>query len=232
MMTISEIRRVYSRRARRYNVSSYAYGLAGYRLGSYRHRGVEALALRQGDTVVEIGCGTGANFSALQRAIGPSGTIIGVDLTPAMLDQARRRVREQGWANVELVESDATHYEFRRGINGIFSTFALTLVPDYDDVIRRGAEALAPEGRFVIVDFKAPPSWPVPALRAIVPLLRPFAVTLDLRHHHPWESLAKYLRLAVMEERYIRTTYIAAGEKSAAPFSRDLQGRQNATIPR
>ena len=164
--------------------------------------------------MVEIGCGTGANWCALEDAIGPTGTIVGVDLSPEMLEQARARARRAGWSNVTLVQADAAAYAFPAGVNAILSTYALTLVPSYDDVVRRGAQALVPGGRFVVVDFKAPTSWPEPLLRAIVPLLRPFGVTLDLRTRHPWESLARHLKLVIMEERYLGTTYIAVGEKS------------------
>jgi demethylmenaquinone methyltransferase/2-methoxy-6-polyprenyl-1,4-benzoquinol methylase len=52
-----------------------------------RKRAVRALNLQRGDTVVDIGCGTGLNFPLLQGAIGPEGTIVGVDLTDAMLSQ-------------------------------------------------------------------------------------------------------------------------------------------------
>ena len=213
--TEDELREIYRKRAPRYDVTSHAYGLLGYRLDAYRRRGIEALRLRSGGTVVEMGCGTGVNFAHLEQAIGPSGTIIGVDLSRDMLDQARSRVERKGWGNVTLVESDGGRYAFPDHVNAIFSTYALTLVPSYDDVIRHGAAALVPGGRFVVVDFKAPRSWPDPVLRAIVPFLRPFGVTLELRTRHPWESLAKHLDLVLMEERYLGTTYIAAGEKSA-----------------
>lgn len=215
-LTGEELREIYRRRAPRYDITSHAYGLLGYRLDAYRRRGIELLALHPGDTVVEIGCGTGANFARLERAIGPTGAIIGVDLSPAMLEQARSRVRREGWANVTLVESGAARYGFPGSVNAILSTYALTLEPSYDDLIRQGANALVPGGRFVVVDFKAPPSWPEPVLRAIVPLFRPFGVTLDLRARHPWASLAKHLNLVVMEERWLGTTYIAAGERPAA----------------
>ncbi len=214
-LTQNELRDLYRKRAPRYDITSHVYGLIGYRLNDYRLCGIEALRLHPGDTVVEIGCGTGANFARLERAIGPTGAIVGVDLSPGMLDRARSRVRREGWSNVTLVESDAARYAFPERVNAVFSTFALTLVPSYDDVIQRGADALVPGGRFVVVDFKAPGSWPEPAVRAIVPLLRPFGATLDLRARHPWESLAKHLNLVAMEERYLGTTYIAAGEKPA-----------------
>jgi ubiquinone/menaquinone biosynthesis C-methylase UbiE len=216
-LTTTEIREVYRKRAPRYDLTSRLYGLLGYRLDTYRRRGVEALDLQQGDTVVELGCGTGANFEALEAAIGPAGTLIGVDLSPQMLEQARERIDRKGWRNVTLVESDVARYELPEKVDGIVSTFALMLLPSYDDVIRRGAEALAPGGRFVVVDIKAPRSWPEGLLRAVVTLLvRPFGVTLDLRSRHLWESLAQHLSLVLMEERYLGTTYIAAGEKPAA----------------
>lgn len=211
-----EVRRLYRRRAPRYDVTSRAYALLGYRLDAYRHRGIELLQLQPGDTVVEIGCGTGANFSWLERAIGPTGTLIGLDLTPEMLDQARTRVRRARWSNVRLVEADASRFEFPNRVNGILSTFALTLAPSYDEVIRRGAEALTPGGRFVVVDLKAPRSWPEPVLRVVAKLGRPFGVTLDLRTRHLWESLAEHLHLVAMEERCLGTTYIAAGERPRA----------------
>jgi len=210
-----EIREVYRKRAPCYDITSHVYAFFGYRLNAYRRRGIQALRLQPGDTVVEIGCGTGANMAALGAAIGPTGTIVGVDVSPEMLDRAHARIRREGWRNVTLVQADAATYAFPAGVNAILSTYALTLVPSYDDVIRRGAEALAPGGRVVVVDFKAPRSWPEPLQHAVVPLLRPFGVTRGLRTRHPWESLTRYLNLVIMEERYFGMTYIAPGERPA-----------------
>ena len=138
-LSTSEIRTLYGRRARHYDVTANLYYLVGFREWSYRKKAVRALRLSPGDTVVEIGCGTGLNFTLLQKAIGPTGQIIGVDLTEAMLAQARERAERAGWHNVEVVLSDATEYDFPVGVNGILSTFALTLVPEYDQVIAHGA---------------------------------------------------------------------------------------------
>lgn len=98
----------------------------GYR--SYRKRAIAAMNLQPGDTVVDLGCGTGLNFSLLEKAIGADGKIIGVDLTNAMLGQARKRLESNAWTNVELVQSDAADYSFPAGVDGILSTWALTLV--------------------------------------------------------------------------------------------------------
>lgn len=204
--TREDIINIYRKRAKHYDT------IANLWIGAYRKKAVDALNLQRGDTVVEIGCGTGLNFSLLQQAIGPDGKIIGVDLTDAMLAQARKRVEEKGWANVELVLNDAASYKFPEGIDGVISTFALTLVAEYDKVIQNGCRALKPGKRWVVLDLKMSSgrgSWLAPLL---VFLTRPFGVTIELAERHPWESINKYLRNTSMTELYMGFVYIAAGK--------------------
>src|SRR6266702_6774066 len=132
---------LYQQQAKGYDQS----GIHG--LDAFRREAVRRLELKRGDLVVDLGCGTGLNFPWLQEAIGETGRIIGVDLTDAMLEQARLRVGTEGWKNVELVQADATHYQFPTQVNGILSTFALTFVPDGARVIQNGCRALAPGRR-------------------------------------------------------------------------------------
>jgi len=175
------------------------------------------LALNHGDTVVDLGCGTGLNFCLLQEQVGPRGRIIGVDLTDAMLDQANARIAAHDWSNVELVESNAAGYVFPSAADGILSTFALTLVPEFDEVIRNGAEALQPGKRFVILDFKRPSGW---FMNKAAPLLAklltgPFGGTIEMASRKPWQSLDKYLSPVEFTNLYFGGAYIAAGEKAS-----------------
>jgi SAM-dependent methyltransferase len=55
--------------------------------------------------VLDIGCGTGLNFAALEDQIGPGGRVIGIDLSPEMLAEAHARTERHDWANVTLIES-------------------------------------------------------------------------------------------------------------------------------
>jgi ubiquinone/menaquinone biosynthesis C-methylase UbiE len=206
-----ELRRLYQKRARHYDFTANLYYLIGFREWAYRRRAVEALALHKGATVVEIGCGTGLNFPLLEDAVGPEGTIVGIDLTPAMLDQARARVYKRGWTNVQLVQSDAAAYQFPPGIDGIVSTFALTLVPEYKQVIQHGAEALQAGKRFVILDLKAPEKWPPWLVNLGVLLTRPFGVTQDLIQRRPWEVMSQYLEHVSVTEVYFGAAYITMG---------------------
>ncbi len=203
---------IYRRRARHYDVSANLYYLLGFREYAYRRKAVAALKLRPGDTVVEIGCGTGLNFSLLQAAIGPAGRLIGVDLTDAMLEQARRRVRAQAWSNVELVHGDAAKYEFPHDVAGVLSTFAISLSADYDRIIQRAAAALAVGRRCAILDLKQPEHAPPWLVKLGVWLTRPFAVSLDITGRHAWESVERYLVNTSYQEYYFGFAYLAVGE--------------------
>jgi ubiquinone/menaquinone biosynthesis C-methylase UbiE len=87
---------------------------------------VAKLGLRAGDRVLDIACGTGLGFAALESALGPDGEIVGVDFTPEMLARAARHIARRGWSNVRLVEADARTLPFGDGtFSGVCSTLAL-----------------------------------------------------------------------------------------------------------
>jgi len=212
-LTKVEVEQLYGRRARNYDWTANLYYAIGFREGAYRRKAVETLRLSPGDTVVELACGTGLNFPLLVDAVGPRGSVIGVDLTQAMLRRADARVRRHGWKNVRLVHSDVADFGIPEGAGGVISAFALTLVPEYEEVIARAAHALAPGKRLVVLDFKAPASAPNWVLNLAVGLTRPFGVTLDLTKRHPWESVNRLLSPAAFEELYFGFAYIVAGER-------------------
>jgi ubiquinone/menaquinone biosynthesis C-methylase UbiE len=205
---------IYRKRAKNYDLYAKLYPLVGFRQWAYRQKAVQALHLGRGDTVVDIGCGTGLNFPLLQAAIGPEGTIIGVDLTDTMLAQARNRAQEKGWSNIELVQSDAAEFRFPAGVDGIISTYAITLVPEFDWVIWNGCQALKPGKRWAIADFKMPSNAlsPLAPLLALV-LVRPFGGSIDLSSRHPWESIHKYMQNTHMQDFYMGFVYVVVGER-------------------
>ncbi len=211
-LTREEVRSAYQRTATIYDLAVCLYYLVGIRIGHYRRLVVEALEPRRGDTVVEIGCGIGLNFPLLEEKVGADGRIIGVDISEAMLEVAKQRVRAAGWRNVELVSCPASEYRFPDRVNGILSTGALTYEPEFDKVIRRGTEALAPGRRWVVMDYKMPGTW----LRRLLPLFvlmaRPFGVSAAQMDRHPWESMWRYLRNVKLRELYGGFIYIASGE--------------------
>lgn len=210
--TREEAREIYQKGARFYDSFVWVYYAAGMRIGLWRRKAIEALALRPGDTVVEIGCGTGLNFALLEEAVGSKGRIIGVDISDAMLERAEARVRDTGWNNVELVCCSAADYRFPRDVGGIFATGVLNYEPAYDQIIARGAEALGSGRRWVVLDYKMPKNW----LRYLAPgfifLGSAFGVSRKLMDRHPWESVQRHLRNTRMQELYGGFVYIIAGD--------------------
>ncbi|MDH3692566.1 MAG: class I SAM-dependent methyltransferase [Gammaproteobacteria bacterium] len=213
-LTREEVRDIYDKQARIYDLAVWFYYLAGMRIDRWRRMAVDALSLRPGDTVVEIGCGTGLNFSLLERAVGDEGKIIGMDISEAMLDRARKRVRTAGWRNVELVCAAASDFSFPDGIGGILATGVLTYESEFDKVIKRGARALAPGRRWVVLDYKMPNNW----LRCLVPVFvalgSSFGVSKSFMERHVWESVERHLTNTRMEELYGGFVYIVSGEAS------------------
>jgi demethylmenaquinone methyltransferase/2-methoxy-6-polyprenyl-1,4-benzoquinol methylase len=186
----------YRKKAKHYDVTSRLYPVPGYPQRGQRLRTVQALGLRAGDTVVDVACGTGLNFPLLEKAIGPGGRIIGVDLTDAMLAHAQHRIEANGWGNVSLVQSDAAGFDFPAEADAILSTYALTQVPECAEVIAHGAKALSGGGRWAVLDLKVPgntPGWVAQAGTAIV---RPFASIDEWTRRRPWEVI----RVAMEEE--------------------------------
>jgi ubiquinone/menaquinone biosynthesis C-methylase UbiE len=200
--------------AGRYDLTNRLYYLLGVRQGAFRRRAVEALRLRPGDTVVEVGCGTGLNFPLVEETIGPAGRIIGVDVTDAMLARARRRVQVRGWRNVTVIEADAARFRFPAGVDAILSTYALSLVPECAEVVARGCAALAPGGRWVVLDTSlraGPPGW---LARALV---RPFAGTDEWIARRPWEAIQAAMRTGLTDvavtDLYLGCLFLAAGTR-------------------
>jgi ubiquinone/menaquinone biosynthesis C-methylase UbiE len=197
----------YRRKARHYNVTSRLYPVPGYPQQAQRRRAIRALGLRPGHTVVDVACGTGQNFPFLEQAIGPEGRIVGVDLTDAMLAQAQDRVEENGWSNVSLVQSDAAAFEFPAEADAILSTYALTQVPGCGEVIARGAAALRPGGRLVVLDLKLPDNTPR--------RLAQIGISAEWIARRPWDEISSAMEAELVgvswQELLFGTAFLASG---------------------
>jgi demethylmenaquinone methyltransferase/2-methoxy-6-polyprenyl-1,4-benzoquinol methylase len=219
MSTHEHLIETYRRNAKHYDVTSRFYPVPGYPQRSQRLRAVQALGLRPGDTVVDIACGTGLNFSLIEQAVGRDGRIVGVDLTDAMLAQARHRIETTGWSNVSLVQADAAEFDFPTEVDAILSTYAMSQVPECGDVIAHGAAALSRGGRWVVLDLKAPDNVPRWLAQPGVALVRPFASIDEWIGRRPWETIRAAMEEALTDlswsELCFGTAFLAAGSRGA-----------------
>ena len=91
-----------------------------------RQKAVELVHLRQGDRVLDMGCGMGGSFPYLVRAVGASGEVVGVEISPEVTINARRRIERNKWTNVQVIEADA-----RTGqLTGTFDGALMFAAPD------------------------------------------------------------------------------------------------------
>jgi trans-aconitate methyltransferase len=90
----------YGERARSYNRDTGAFQ-------RYRRAVVEALPLRRGQVVLDVGCGTGLCCGLLREKVGARGAVVGIEESPEMAAVAREHIASEGWRNVTVVQSSA-----------------------------------------------------------------------------------------------------------------------------
>lgn len=211
IFSAGEIQQMYNRWAKNYDTSLCMFPLVGFRINAYRKAAVKNLNLTHGDTVVDLGCGTGLNFALLKERIGPTGTVIGVDLSGAMLHQAQKRVERNGWKNVHLFQSDIAEYSFPEQTDAILSTLALTMSPDYDHIIKRAAKTLEAGKRMSIFELKRPEGWPDWMIQLMIKLLSTYGTRKEHTNRTPWLSIKRHFPKSEMKEYYWGTVHVSTG---------------------
>ena len=177
-----------------------------------RSKAVDRLELTAGDSVLDIGCGTGRSLPYLQEAVGPSGRVYGIDISRGMLRQARKLCAAHRWDNVELSECDAAEFTAPTPLNGVLFSLSYNTMPHHRAVLRQAWDQLVPGGHLVIMDAKVPPGLSGK-------LVLPFSLWL-MKHTmlgnpliHPWEELAALTDDLEMTQRRFRSYYICCGMK-------------------
>ncbi len=115
---------------------------------------------------VDMGGGTGANLEFFGERLARLAKVYLVDLSPSLLEVARRRIDQQGWNNVETVEADATAFQLGQGQADVVTfSYSLTMIPDWFAAIDNAAAMLKPGGLIGVVDFYVSRKFPAGGLR-------------------------------------------------------------------
>jgi S-adenosylmethionine-diacylgycerolhomoserine-N-methlytransferase len=127
-----------------------------YLLG--RDEAIAALALGPGESVLEIGCGTGRNLIAVARRF-PQAHVFGLDVSSAMLTSAHAAIRRAGCEDrIAVAQADATDFDAkalfgRAAFDRVLISYALSMIPPWREALSRALDAVSPGGALEIVDF-------------------------------------------------------------------------------
>ena len=170
---------------------------------------VRQLPIRRGDTVLDVGCGTGLCLPLLRHKVGRTGGIVGIDESEQMLQVAADRIAAHGWDNVHLIAAPVG----TAPIDGVADAALFCAVHDVMqspaalgqvfDHLRPGAPVAAAGGK-----WPAPWMWP---LRAWVAELHAPFITDFTGFDRPWEQLADYVPDLRVREQAFGAGYLAFG---------------------
>ena len=176
-----------------------------------RRKAIERLSLSPGSSVLEIGCSSGANFALLYEAVGKNGEIIGVDLSPDMITQARIRIEKAGWKNITVIEEAAEEVVLENKYDGLL-LFAMQDVLTSPQALDRILKYLKPGSHVVAAGPKLPSTYPGKILSPFIGMIfSRFAVSKEDKDM-PWRLLAERIDDLQIEEYGPGISFLAYGK--------------------
>ncbi|MFI6930363.1 class I SAM-dependent methyltransferase [Streptomyces sp. NPDC050287] len=157
--------------------------------------------IRSGEHILDIGCGRGSCTFPAREAVGPDGSVIGIDIAPAMVRHTAAEAAAQGWTNVTVRHMDAEAPEFAPGsFDAVLGGFSVMHLPGAPATLGAYLPLLVPGGRLVYSDLVdedgLPPFVPRAAFAVLAPHFPPGPDPRE-RGRSPWSDSADGITAAL-----------------------------------
>lgn len=176
-----------------------------------RRKAVELLKLKSDDRVLDMGCGPGGSFPFLVNAVGPTGQVIGVEISPEHSELARRRIAKNHWENVEVIVASAQDVK----LTGMFNGLVMFAAPDVyasEDALENILPNLKAGARVVAFGAKVSNTRSGKLLNPILKMLHKLSFTTTPRpNDEPWQILAKYVEAIEVKEYFFGLMFLVSG---------------------
>jgi trans-aconitate methyltransferase len=176
----------------------------------YRRAVVEALPVRPGQVVLDVGCGTGLCCGLLREKVGPQGGVVGIEESPEMAAVAREQIAREGWRNVTVVQSSAEEAEI--AVTADAALFcAVHDILQSPEALRNVMNGLRPGARVAAGGGK----WAAPAMVALnlqARILHAPYVQSFKGFRRPWSHLEQLIEDVQVREMGLGSGYIVTGQ--------------------
>lgn len=193
----------------KYRLHAAGYDASARRTMGLRRQVVGMLALRPGETVVDVACGTGLSLPLLREAVGAEGRVIGIEVSPDMIQISRARCAAAGWRNVSLVEAAVEEADAGARFDAALFNYTHDVLQS-PRALERIFSFARPGARIAIAGIKHPPLWLLPLRLYRVLKARPYVTTLE-GLDRPWRLIESRLENLSVRSVLFGTNYIAYG---------------------
>lgn len=159
--------------------------------------------------MLDVACGTGKSFQLLHDAVGPEGSIVAVEQSPEMLQQARERVHESGWDNVQLIEASMETAELEGPFDAVLFVYTQDVLQS-EAALAHIFEATRPGARVASTGLKLFPWYIGIANVWLLAISYPYFTTFK-GLSKPWIPLEPFVDLQSLQPTFFGSGYIAEG---------------------
>jgi ubiquinone/menaquinone biosynthesis C-methylase UbiE len=208
-MDVEKIKRKYRRNARWYD------WLMARPTETLRCEAIRRLALRVGDRVLDLGCGTGLSLPLLREAVGDTGVVYGIELSPEMLAVARRKTDTAGWRNARLIQANAEEFALDEPVHAVLCFYTHDIMLSLTALPRVVDGYLKPGGRVVAAGGKLVHGWRGWLINPLtITYSLPAVTTLDAKQsYEPYAVMRNLLADFEVADRKLGSQYLAWGAR-------------------